>query len=90
MEIVGALYNKEYDLNFAIYRRKYMYTDNRSTEVAMLKKLWLGEEVVCPKCREDILVHLHKKAKKSDCDWKCPKCGEIYRTMHMLKQLPDQ
>lgn len=25
-----------------------MYTDNRNTEVAMLKKLWHGEEVICP------------------------------------------
>ena len=32
---------------------------------------------------------LHGKAKKSDCDWKCPACGEIYRTIRMLKQLPN-
>lgn len=66
-----------------------MYTDSRETEVAMLKKLWSGEAVICPKCGKETLVHLHKKAKKSDCDWKCPKCGEIYRTINMLKQLPN-
>lgn len=66
-----------------------MYTDNRDAEVALLKKLWRGEEVLCPKCGECILVHLHKKAKKSDCNWKCPKCGEIYRTINMLKKLPN-
>lgn len=66
-----------------------MYTDDRDTEVALLKKLWRGDKVVCPKCRKDTLTHLHKKAKKSDCDWKCPSCGEIYRTINMLKQLPN-
>ena len=66
-----------------------MYTNNRDTEVAMLKKLWRGEAVICPKCGNGTLVHLHKKAKKSDCDWKCPECKEIYRTISMLKQLPD-
>lgn len=66
-----------------------MYTSNRDTEVTLLKKLWRGEAVVCPKCGSGTLTHLHKKAKKSDCDWKCPVCDEIYRTMHMLKQLPN-
>ena len=64
-----------------------MYTENRDSEVAFMKKLWLGEETVCPKCGNAVLTHLHKKAKKSDCDWKCSACGEIYRTINMLKQL---
>ena len=68
---------------------KFMHTDSRDTEVAMLKKLWQGEKVACPKCGKDTLTHLHKKAKKSDCDWKCPSCGEIYRTITMLKQLQN-
>ena len=54
-----------------------------------MKKLWRGEKVVCPKCGKGTLTHLHRKAKKSDCDWKCPFCGEIYRTITMLKQLPN-
>jgi len=66
-----------------------MYTKSRETEVTFMKKLWRGEETLCPKCEGAVLTHLHKKAKKSDCDWKCPACGEIYRTIHMLKQLPD-
>ena len=66
-----------------------MYTDNRDAEVLLLKKLWTGEPVLCPKCGKSVLIHLHKKAKKSDCDWKCPECGEIYRTITMLKQLPN-
>jgi len=35
-------------------------------------------------------VQLHKKAKKSSCNWVCPACGEIYRTIGMLKGLPDE
>ena len=67
-----------------------MYFKTRGEEVAFLKKLWLKEQVTCPKCGGAALEFLHKKAKKSDCDWKCPACGEIYRTIGMLKNLPDQ
>ena len=66
-----------------------MYMNTREDEVAFLKKLWLKEPVICPKCNGATLEHLHKKAKKSDCDWKCLVCGEIYRTIGMLKELPD-
>ena len=67
-----------------------MYMNTREDEVSFLKKLWLKEPVICPKCNGATLEHLHKKAKKSDCDWKCPVCGEIYRTIAMLKELPDR
>ena len=67
-----------------------MYTNNRNEEAALLKKLWLKEPVSCPKCGGATLEHLHKKAKKSNCDWKCPACGEIYRTIQMLKALPEE
>ena len=66
-----------------------MYTENRDTEVALLKKLWTAQAVTCPKCSGATLENLHKKAKKSDCEWKCPACGEIYRTIRMLKNLPE-
>lgn len=65
-----------------------MYTDSRDTELALMKKLWHGESVICPKCGEAQLVLLHKKAKKSNNDWQCPACGEIYRTINMLYDLP--
>ncbi len=65
-----------------------MYMNTREEEVVLLKKLWREEPVTCPKCSAGILVHLHKKAKKSNCDWKCPVCGEIYRTINMFKDLP--
>lgn len=65
-----------------------MYTNSRDEEVVLLKKLWASQPVTCPKCGNAQLEHLHKKAKKSDCDWKCPACGEIYRTIKMFKELP--
>lgn len=67
-----------------------MYFKSRDAEAAFLKRLWRGEETLCPKCGGAALVLLHKKAKKSDCDRKCPECGEIYRTVRMLKELPDR
>lgn len=67
-----------------------MYTNNRDEEVKLLKKLWTAQSVLCPKCAQAQLEHLHKKAKKSDCDWKCPACGQIYQTMNMLKELPEK
>ena len=67
-----------------------MYTDSRDSEIALMKKLWRSENVVCPKCGKATLTHLHRKAKKSDCDWKCPSFGDIYRTITMLKQLPTE
>jgi len=67
-----------------------MYTRSREDEIRFLKMLWTKQPVVCPKCEGAELVHLHKKAKKSDCDWRCPACGEIYRTIGMLKDLPEQ
>lgn len=67
-----------------------MYHKTREEEVIFLKKLWTGQTVICPKCGKAELILLHKKAKKSDCDWKCPECGEIYRTIRMLKELPEE
>lgn len=66
-----------------------MYTSSREEEVRFLKRLWTEQPTPCPKCGGGTLMHLHKKAKKSSCDWKCPACGEIYRTIGMLKDLPE-
>ena len=66
-----------------------MYFKAREEEVILLKKLWTGEKVPCPKCGKEFLEHLHKKAKKSDTEWKCPECGEIFRTINMLNELPE-
>ncbi len=67
-----------------------MYMNSSDAEVRLLKKLWTSQPVTCPKCGSAQLEHLHKKAKKSDCDWKCPACGEIYRTIRMLKELQSE
>ena len=67
-----------------------MYMNSRDEEVKLLKSLWTSQPTMCPKCGKAEVVNLHKKAKKSDCDWKCPACGEIYRTIHMLKALPEE
>lgn len=67
-----------------------MYMNNREEEVIFLKKLWTSQSVICPKCGKATLEQLHKKAKKSNCDWKCSACGEIYRTIRMMKELPDE
>lgn len=67
-----------------------MYFGSREEEVKLLKSLWTDLPVNCPKCGNAQLVHLHKKAKKSNCDWKCPACGEVYRTISMLKNLPEE
>jgi len=67
-----------------------MYTNSKDEEVKLLKRLWEAEPTVCPKCSQAELLHLHKKAKKSNYNWKCPACGEIYRTISMLYDLPDK
>ncbi len=67
-----------------------MYTENREAEVAFLKNLWSKKPTPCPKCGHEFLEHLHKKAKKSDTEWKCPECGEIFRTINMLMDLPEK
>ena len=65
-----------------------MYYPTREEEVIFLKRLWSEQPTTCPKCGKAELTMLHKKAKKSNCDWKCPACGEIYRTINMLYDLP--
>ena len=49
-----------------------IFMSNRDEEVILLKKLWTSQAVICPKCGNAQLELLHKKAKKSDCDWRCP------------------
>ena len=66
-----------------------MYTNSRENEVRLLKRLWAELPTLCPQCHHAELEPLHKKAKKSNLYWKCPACGEIYRTINMLSELPD-
>ena len=67
-----------------------MYYKTRDEELSFLKRLWKEEPTLCPKCQRETLVFLHKKAKKSNNDRKCPACGEIYRTINLFMDLPDR
>ena len=67
-----------------------MYYKTREEELIFLKRLWRGQPTVCPKCGGAELVLLHKKAKKSNNDWKCPACEEIYRTINLFMDLPNK
>ena len=66
-----------------------MYHQTEDEELAFLKTLWSGKPAACPKCGAE-MVSLHKKAKKSNDDWKCPACGEIYRTIRILQERLDR
>lgn len=67
-----------------------LYFETRDENLRFMKKLWNGEATICPNCGKAELVLLHKKAKKSNNDWKCPCCGEVYRTINMMYELPDK
>lgn len=47
--------------------------DSRDDAVRFLKSLWNETPQPCPLC-EGKLDFLHKKAKKSNCDWICTIC----------------
>ena len=63
--------------------------NSRDEAVSFLKSLWNEEPQPCPLC-DGKLDFLHKKAKKSNCDWICTVCGERYDTIKILKQLNDE
>lgn len=52
----------------------------------ILKKLWNGEKVLCPKCKEDYLIPLHKKKEDND-DFQCPNCKEVFRTITIFNKM---
>ena len=49
--------------------------DSRDEVVRFLKSLWSEQPQPCLLC-DGKLDFLHKKAKKSNCDWICTVCGE--------------
>ena len=65
-----------------------LYFATRAENLAFLKRLWTERETPCPRCGAT-LCPLHKKAKKSNTEWRCPGCGEIFRTIHMLDELNE-
>ena len=62
--------------------------NSRDEAVSFLKSLWREEPKSCPLCGGK-LDFLHKKAKKSNCDWICTACGERYDTIKLLNQLNE-
>lgn len=62
--------------------------DSRDDAVRFLKSLWNETPQPCPLC-EGKLDFLHKKAKKSNCDWICTICGKRYDTIKILNQLNE-
>jgi len=63
--------------------------NNRDEAVKFLKSLITETPQVCPFCGGR-LDFLHKKAKKSNCDWVCTACGERYDTIKILKDLNEE
>ena len=63
--------------------------NSRDEAVSFLKSLWREEPNPCPLCGGK-LDFLHKKAKKSNCDWICTACGERYDTIKLLNQLNEE
>ena len=68
---------------------KKLKMESRDEAVIFLKSLWNEKSQPCPLCGGR-LDFLHKKAKKSNCDWICTVCGERYDTIKILKQLNDE
>lgn len=65
---------------------------SRNEALVFLRKLWRQEKTECPICGRELEL-LHKKSKKSECDWQCRECDKTYKTIHLLdeinQQLPD-
>ena len=68
----------------------YLKMHHRDEVVSFLKRLWSEQYTICPICKNGTLEHLHKKAKKSNSDWKCPTCGEIYHLIKILDKLNER
>ena len=63
--------------------------NSRNEAVVFLKSLWAEKPQPCPLCGGK-LDYLHKKVKKSNCDWICTACGERYDTIKILKQINNE
>lgn len=62
---------------------------SREDVVKFLKSLWNEEKTSCPMCGNELTL-LHKKAKKSNCDWQCKQCHKVFKTIHLLEELNAQ
>ena len=71
----------------SVLERMHMRT--REEAVAFLKSMWNETPHPCPYCRGQ-LDFLHKKAKKSNCDWICTGCGARFDTIKILMELNER
>ena len=62
---------------------------SRGEVLRFLKMLWNNEPVLCPVCGNELEL-MHKKAKKSDCDWKCVQCDKAYKTLYLLDEVNEK
>lgn len=63
--------------------------NTRYEAIQFLKRLWNQENVGCPICGSKLEL-LHKKAKMSDCDWRCNNCDKAFKTIHLLDEINEQ
>jgi transposase-like protein len=68
---------------------KELHLETRDDAVRFLKSLWAEEPQPCPLCG-GMLDYMHKKAKKSNSNWKCTSCGKVYKAINILEELPDR
>ncbi len=68
---------------------KQLNVKSRSEVISFLKKLWNQEKTNCPICGIELEL-LHKRAKKSACDWQCKRCNKIFKIIHLLSELNEQ
>ena len=68
---------------------KDLKMSSRAEVLTFLKMLWSGKPTECPFCGESLEL-LHSKAKKNNCDFKCPKCDKVFRTINLLDELNKQ
>lgn len=62
---------------------------DRNDVIRFLKSMWSDNPQACPMCKGK-LDYLHKKAKKSNCDWICTSCGERFDTIKILNELNER
>ena len=70
-------------------RLKELKMNSRAAAIAFLKKLWNSERTLCPICGNELEI-LHKKTKKSNCDWQCKSCDKTFKTLSLLNELNEQ
>ena len=67
---------------------KELHFETRNEALAFLKKLWKQQKAECPICGNELEL-LHKKAKKSVCDWQCKNCNKTYKAIQLLDEINE-